>query len=120
MFLSATKPDRDFPVWQNIFSLFNPSDLEGIYEYSLTNWGVDQFLIYRGGIENGLKAVAANPILPGSKARDDLLEAVRLYRVEHHCIAYRVRSRRVEVGRILHESMHFDAQVSDEEFDSLS
>ena len=93
--------------------------LEGIYEYTLTTWGRDQFLIYRRAIEEALNAVAANPMLPGSKARDDLLENVRLYRVEHDYIAYRVRSRRVEVGRILHECMHFEALVSEEQFESL-
>ena len=103
-----------------VLSLQAEADLEGIYEYTLTKWGVDQFHIYRVAIENALKAVAANPMLLGSNARDDLVEGVRLYRVEHHYIAYRVRRKRVEVGRILHESMHFEAQVSDEEFDSLT
>lgn len=80
-----------------VLSLQVEDDLEGIYEYTLTTWGVDQFHIYRKAIEEALGAVAANPMLPGSKARDDLLEDVRLYRVEHHYIAYRIRRRRVEV-----------------------
>ena len=51
------------------------ADLESIYEYTITKWGV-----------------------------------------EHHYIAYRVREEVVEIGRVLHESMHFEAQVSNDDF----
>jgi len=92
------------------------ADLVSIYEYTITTWGVDQFHLYRQQIESAIQAIVANPLLPRSKERNDLLTGIRLFRVEHHYIAYRVRTDVVEIGRVLHESMHFETQVSDDDF----
>jgi plasmid stabilization system protein ParE len=51
-------------------------DLEGIFEYTLLTWGEEQFERYRRAITRALEAVAADPMLAGSKARDDLLPGV--------------------------------------------
>lgn len=92
------------------------ADLVDIYEYTLATWGVDQFHVYHQHIETALTAIAADPMLRGSKAREDLLPGCRLFRVEHHYIAYRLGEDAVEVGRILHERMHFEKQVTEEDF----
>ena len=92
------------------------TDLASIYEYTITTWGVDQFHAYRQQIEAAIQAIVANPSLPRSKERNDLLNGVRFFRVEHHYIAYRIRTDVVEIGRILHESMDFESQVSDADF----
>lgn len=92
-------------------------DLEAIFEYTLRQWGEEQFQLYWQRISVALDAVAKDPMLPGSKARDDLLPGCRFYRVEHHYIAYRVAGDVVEVGRILHERMNFEIQVSDDDFE---
>ena len=92
------------------------ADLVSIYEYTITTWGVDQFQKYRQQIESAIQTIADNPSLPRSKERNDLLTGIRLFLVEHHYIAYRVRTDVVEIGRVLHESMHFEAQVSDDDF----
>lgn len=90
-------------------------DLEEIFEYTLLNWGEEQFERYRRAITKALDSVAADPMLPGSKARDDLLPGCRFFRVEHHYIVYRYREGRVEVGRILHERMNFEIQIAKSE-----
>lgn len=93
------------------------ADLVGIYEYTLVEWGVKQFDVYRRQLENALNAIAANPMLSRSKARDDILTGCRFYRVEHHYIVYRIGADGVvEVGRILHERMHFEQQVTEHDF----
>ena len=92
------------------------ADLESIYEYTITKWGVEQFQKYRQQIEYAIQAIVENPFLPRSKERNDPLNGIRLFRVEHHYIAYRVREEVVEIGRVLHESMHFEAQVSNDDF----
>lgn len=99
-----------------VLSLQADADLESIYEYTITTWGVDQFQKYRRQIESAIQAVADNPSLPRSKERNDLHTGIRLFRVEHHFLAYRVRSNVVEIGRVLHESMHIEAQISDDAF----
>jgi toxin ParE1/3/4 len=87
------------------------AELVSIYEYTLTTWGVEQFRVYRKYIEHALSRIEADPMLRGSRGRDDILKGCRFYRVEHHYIVYRVGNNRVEVGRILHERMHVEQQV---------
>lgn len=92
-------------------------DLEGIFEYTLARWGEEQFERYRRASTKALEAVAADPMLPGSKARDDLLPGCRFYRVEHHYLVYRSGEHGIEVGRILHERMDFELRVGGGGFD---
>ena len=91
-------------------------DLESIFEYTLVQWGEEQFERYRRSLTRALEAVGEDPMLPGSRAREDLMPGCRFYRVEHHYIAYRKGKGVVEVGRILHERMNFELHVSDESF----
>lgn len=100
-----------------VLSLHADADLVGIYEYTWSTWGADQLHVYRRHIEAALNAIAANPMLRGSKQRDDILPGCRFYRVEHHYLVYRVVGSSVQVGRILHERMHFEEQVSGHEFE---
>jgi len=88
-------------------------DLDGIYDYTFDEWGVDQVHVYRRHIEKALKEIAQDPRRPGSKERGDLLEGCRSYRVEHHYLFYRIRESHVEVGRVLHETMNFEEHVSE-------
>ncbi len=73
------------------------ADLEGIFEYTLLTWGEEQFDRYRQAITKALEAVAADPMLTGSKARDDLLPGGRFFRVEHHYLVYRCGPHGIEV-----------------------
>lgn len=99
-----------------ILSSHAADDLEGIFEYTLLQWGEAQFERYREALALALEAVASHPTLPGSKAREDLSPGCRFYHVEHHYIVYREKNGRVEVGRILHERMNFELHVSAEHF----
>lgn len=91
-------------------------DLRNIYDYTIKTWGVEQFTAYRELINTALDAIIADPFLVGSKERNDLSANCRLYRVGHHYIAYRQKDKLIEVARVLHERMHFEAQLSDESF----
>jgi toxin ParE1/3/4 len=64
-------------------------------------------------IEKALKEIAQDPMRSGSKARADLVEGCRSYRVEHHYMFYRIRESRVEIGRVLHETMNFEEHLSE-------
>lgn len=97
-------------------SLLAAEDLDGIYEYTFDEWGADQLHIYRSHINKALNEISHDPMRTRSKERDDLVEGCRSYRVEHHYIFYRVRSGRVEVGRVLHGSMNFEEHVSEDVF----
>ncbi len=93
------------------------ADLEGIFEYTLLTWGDEQFSRYRKALVMALESLAADPFSRRSKARDDLMEGCRLFRVEHHYIVYRVAENGIEVGRILHERMNFERQVDEDSFE---
>lgn len=92
------------------------ADLEGIFEYTLLTWGEEQFDQYRQSLSAALESLAVDPFSRKSKARDDLMEGCRFFRVEHHFIVYRIAKGRIEVGRILHERMDFERQVGGDAF----
>ena len=92
------------------------ADLEGIYQYTLDKWGIEQFNLYRKQINVALETVAKEPKSIQSKAREDLASGCRFYHVAHHYIVYRIGKKCIEVGRVLHEKMNFEKQVSDTVF----
>jgi toxin ParE1/3/4 len=101
-----------------ILSSYAEEDLESIYVYTVKTHGMDQLDIYADHIDRAIAEIAQDPMPSESKARDDLLEGCRFYRVQHHYLVYRVKSGRVEIGRILHEAMNFEDHISDEVFQS--
>lgn len=88
------------------------ADLEKIYKYTLNTWGIEQFNLYREQINLALEFISKKPKSIQSKAREDLAHGCRFYRVAHHYIVYRISKNRTEVGRILHEKMNFEKQIS--------
>ena len=100
-----------------ILSRLADADLVGIYEYTLETWGVDQFQLYRAQINQALERIVNAPTAHPAKAREDLASGCWLYPVQHHFIVYRQGPNAIEVGRILHERMHFEQQVDTEAFE---
>ncbi|MCB1096089.1 MAG: type II toxin-antitoxin system RelE/ParE family toxin [Verrucomicrobiae bacterium] len=99
-----------------VLSPYAEQDLESIYTYTVKHHGLNQLDIYAGKIDRAIDEITQDPMRLHNKARDDLLEGCRSYRVEHY-LFYRVRSGRVEIGRVLHEAMNFEAHISDEVFE---
>ncbi len=62
------------------------------------------------GIERASEAIGKNPL--ARRARDDLMAGLRSALVSPHTIFYRVRSRDVEVVRVLHERRDFPAALA--------
>ena len=97
-------------------SILAEDDLEGIFEYTYSHWGLEQACHYRDLIEGGLAELIADPERPKSKARDDLLTGCRFYRVQHHYLVYRVKNDVLEIGRVLHEQMNFEKHIAEKVF----
>lgn len=93
------------------------ADLKEIYDYTLSTWGEIQFHTYRQKLEAAFHALKSNPLLPGSRKRDDIFPGCRFLSLEHHFIVYRVNEGRVEIGRILHQKMHTEPRVTPDIFD---
>ena len=95
-------------------SNFAERDLAKILRYTLKTWGMEQGAAYFQLLTIARTRIMNNPLLPGSKTRDDLANGCRAFRVAKHFIFYRVREDRLEIARILHESMDFSRHVGEE------
>ncbi|MEO5917698.1 MAG: type II toxin-antitoxin system RelE/ParE family toxin [Luteolibacter sp.] len=97
-------------------SKFAERDLAEILRYTIKTWGMEQGAVYFQLLATAKTRIVNNPILPGSKTRDDLANGCRVFRVAKHLIFYRVNGNSVEIARILHESMDFSRHVDEETF----
>lgn len=78
-------------------------DLADIYNYTLTNWGENQFQKYAKRIDDGFKLISDNPQI--GKARFEYYSLM----IEQHIIFYKINDAEISVVRILHKKMDFDA-----------
>ena len=85
--------------------------MAGIAEYTLETWGERQTVKYRNLLEQGFAKIAAAPLTPRSKDRDELFPGCRSFHVGKHVILYRVKGDVVEVARVLHDSMELDRHI---------
>jgi toxin ParE1/3/4 len=97
-------------------SKFAERDLAEILRYTIKTWGMKQGAAYYQLLTAAKSRIVNNPVLPGSKTRDDLADGCRAFRVAKHLIFYRVSGDSVEIARILHESMDFSRHVGEETF----
>ena len=95
-------------------SLYAEKDIEQILAYTLKTWGINQFHAYRTRIAQSLDTIGNDPKVSTSRRRDHLFPGCRSYACEKHVIFYREKDEQVEVVRILHQRMDFDAHIPDE------
>ena len=80
-------------------------DLEGIYQYTILNFGLKQAQNYLNGLHARFANLADHPAL-GSSA-DQLAPALRRYEYQSHVVFYKPAGDSVLIVRVLHESMDF-------------
>lgn len=97
-------------------SKFAEHDLAEILRYTIKTWGMEQATAYFQLLTLAKTRIVHNPILPGSKSRDDLASGCRAYKIAKHLIFYRVNGDCVEIARILHESRDFTQHLGEETF----
>lgn len=76
------------------------NDLQDIYGYALRQWGEARSRRYLATIKEHFRALAKQPL--SGMARPELLPEIRSLTVESHVVFYRVRTRTVEIVRVLH------------------
>ena len=76
-------------------------DLEHIYQYSLSEWGVHRAEHYLLNIQAKLVALSHNPKI--GRERPDLLVNTRVALVGHHIIFYLITEQTLQILRVLHE-----------------
>ena len=85
------------------------ADLESIWDYSATHWGVDQAEVYVRDLQRAIEAVTVNPRLgrPCDEIRPGYFKRV----IGSHVLFYRAGDEFIEVIRILHQRMDFDRHL---------
>ena len=79
------------------------ADLDGIFDYTVDRWGLEQAVRYLQTIENACGALAKAP----ARAEDcsHIRPGYRRVAVERHCIYFHVADYGIAVIRILHQRM---------------
>ncbi|MGH8601826.1 MAG: type II toxin-antitoxin system RelE/ParE family toxin [Gammaproteobacteria bacterium] len=85
------------------FSLTAEHDLETIWRYTVSEWGLEQAEKYLALIEKGAYLLLDNPYV--GQARSDVKAGYRALPVEKHLIFYRVSGEYIDVLGIPHERM---------------
>jgi toxin ParE1/3/4 len=78
-------------------------DLDGIFDYTVAQWGLEQAMRYTDAIESACAAMAGAPQLAQSCGY--IRPGYRRRSVEHHVIYFRATAYGIAVIRILHQRM---------------
>lgn len=78
-------------------------DLEGIWRYTVQQWGVEQAVQYADTLNASFEALAQNPYIAATC--EHIRSGYRCQRVERHAVYFRVEKDTVVVVRVLHERM---------------
>ncbi|WP_040726107.1 type II toxin-antitoxin system RelE/ParE family toxin [Thiomicrorhabdus sp. Kp2] len=87
------------------------SDIFGIFNYTLENWGEKQAQNYLMILKKALQALRERPLK--GKVRPDLNSNIRSIIVEKHIVYYRQQEKVLEIVRILHGRQDPDVRVSE-------
>jgi len=79
-------------------------DVDGIVDYTLEKWGVDQANQYIDGLEQRAKSLADNPKI--GKTCNDLGTGLRCFPYQSHVLYYMEDPYGIIIARVLHESMN--------------
>ncbi len=101
------------PMAAYSLSLKAAADLDGIYEYTLLNFGQTQARKYLMGLHECFERLADNPYYGRSVV--ELASNLRRLEYQSHVVFYRPREQGVLIVRVLHESMntatHFQEKI---------
>lgn len=75
-------------------------DLREIYQFGLRNWGANQSSRYLENLKERFWALIEQPLL--GIERIELLPGMRSFPVESYTVFYQVRSKQIEIIRVLH------------------
>lgn len=85
------------------------ADLDGIYEYTILNVGLEQARIYLSGLHERFQALADNPKL--GRTATELSPGLRRFVHESHVVFYMAKDNGVRIVRVLHQSMDAERHI---------
>lgn len=83
-----------------IISPIARDDLRKIYQFGLRNWAANQSSKYLENLKERFWTLTEQPLI--GIERFELLHGMRSFPVESHTVFYRVRSKQIEIIRVLH------------------
>lgn len=86
-------------------------DLDGIWDYTVLLWSVEQAETYLRGLAEALQTLLQHPEI--ARERTEIRPPVRLHRYGSHLIIYRIADDHLAVVRIVHARQHWQALLSD-------
>ncbi len=85
------------------------ADVDGIWEYSVQRWDLDQAERYLRRIKDALDVLVENPKL--GRLCEGVRTGYRRCHVSSHLIFYQIQGDDIAVVRILHQSMDVEQQL---------
>lgn len=84
-------------------------DLDGIWDYTVLNWGFEQAERYIRAINATFVTLAEKPEL--GRIYKDVYQDLRVYPSGSHLIFYFKSEQSIDIVRILHKSMDIDSHL---------
>ena len=84
-------------------------DLRSIARYTEQTWGREQRNQYLSKLDASFLMLVHEPEL--GRACDEIRQGYRKHHVGRHLIFYRILASRIEIIRILHDSMDIDSHI---------
>lgn len=91
-------------------------DLESIWHYTFTTWGLTQADHYLKSLVARFEWLAENPQL--GKPRNDIKTGYRCFPEGQHLVFYKMAQHRIDIIGIIHQSQDVIAQLKDEDNNS--
>ncbi|MFT6263352.1 MAG: toxin ParE1/3/4 [Dasania sp.] len=85
------------------------SDLKTIWRYSFDQWGLEKANNYLFELDKAINTIAQNPEIGFSC--DYIRTGYRQYNIKKHMIFYKIKTDKISILRVLHESMDYKINI---------
>lgn len=85
------------------------ADLDGIYEYTILNFGLKQARAYLSGLHERFQTLGENPM--HGRSASELSHGLRRLEYQSHVVFYVPKDKGIWIVRVLHQSMDVKRHV---------
>ncbi len=85
------------------------ADIDGIWDYTEERWNEEQAIRYIRALQQSIETVASDPMR--GRSCEHIWPGYRKYPSGSHVIFYRTLKDRIDIVRVLHQSMDFERHL---------